>query len=49
MVQKYPDDIKEIFGLLSDISLPKWLTEEQHENGMEQLKELTELFLDEAK
>lgn len=48
-LQKFPDDIKEVFGLLTNITFPKWLTEEQLEKGMEQLEELTSHFLDEAK
>lgn len=49
VAQKYPDDIKEIFSLLSNITFPKWLMEKQHETGMSELEDLTGLLLDEAK
>ncbi|KAK7116580.1 hypothetical protein V1264_002240 [Littorina saxatilis] len=47
--KKYPEDIKEIFSLLSAITFPKWLTEEQYQRGMNALKNLSSDFLDEAK
>ncbi|KAL8602242.1 hypothetical protein ACOMHN_022755 [Nucella lapillus] len=47
--KKYPEDIKEIFGLLSVVTFPKWLTEKQLKKGQENLEDLTEKILNEAK
>ncbi|KAL8602241.1 hypothetical protein ACOMHN_022754 [Nucella lapillus] len=46
---KHPEDIKEMFGLLSVVTFPKWLTERQLENGHRQLEYLTRTTLEEAK
>ncbi|XP_070174801.1 uncharacterized protein [Littorina saxatilis] len=47
--KKYPEDIKEIFALMCEVTFPKWLTEKQMEKGMTEFENLSSYFLDEAK
>jgi hypothetical protein len=41
--------MKEIFALMSDISFPKWLDGKQLEEGIKNLKDLAQHFLEAAK
>ncbi|KAK7501739.1 hypothetical protein BaRGS_00007170 [Batillaria attramentaria] len=47
--KKYPEEVGQIFEVLSKVSYPDWLTEKEMEEGIKQLEQLVEHFLDEIK